>query len=278
LIKVHYVFPSKYEEHGKRATILTIGRALRRFRHALNKFYVQPGVSPFNWFGFIAQNEWNTFKELHTTPEAMARSNRMKELIQKNKFKHRLVPGGYKAAILLWTNMEQGLCEPRIPDPLEGCTLRMRIWIQGQSRIDDKGQLVTSDCDITRVIENAKDLITKEKTGKFKPQRQKDQLSAALDTKEHRGRTRAISLIASWKEGFAEDIHMYKKCGRHNIEVESTNNEEQFTFQIFNFMRKHLELVISQVSIPKINLEVGTATPQVVPALSSADSAPDNQK
>jgi hypothetical protein len=43
-------------------------------------------------------------------------------------------------------------------------------------------------------------------------------------------------------------------------------------------MRKHLELVISQVSIPKINLEVGTATPQVVPALSSADSAPDNQK
>jgi hypothetical protein len=53
------------------------------------------------------------------------------------------------------------------------------------------------------VIENAKDLVTKEKTGKFKPQRQKDQLSAALETKEYRGHTRAISSIASWKEGFA---------------------------------------------------------------------------
>jgi hypothetical protein len=33
------VFPSEHEEHGKRATILTIGRVLRRFRHALNRFF-----------------------------------------------------------------------------------------------------------------------------------------------------------------------------------------------------------------------------------------------
>jgi uncharacterized protein (UPF0212 family) len=101
LIKAHYVFPSEHEEHGKRATILTIGRALRRFRHALNKFYVELGVSPFNQFEFITPNKWKTFKELHITPEAMARSNRMKELIWKNKFKHRLGSSGYKDAIPL---------------------------------------------------------------------------------------------------------------------------------------------------------------------------------
>jgi hypothetical protein len=101
LIKACYVFPSKHEERGKRATILTIGRALQRFRHVLNKLYIQPGVSPFNQFRFITPNEWNTFKEPHTTSEAMTRSNRMKELIQKNKFKIRLGPGGYKAAIPL---------------------------------------------------------------------------------------------------------------------------------------------------------------------------------
>jgi hypothetical protein len=106
LIKAHYVFISEHEERGKRATILTIRRALWRFRHALNKFYVQPSVSPFNRFGFITPNEWNTFKELHTTPEAMVRSNRMKELIRKNKFKHRLGPGRYKVAIWLWTKKE----------------------------------------------------------------------------------------------------------------------------------------------------------------------------
>jgi hypothetical protein len=69
---------------------------------------------------------------------------------------------------------------------------------------------------------------------------------------------------------------MYKKHGRHNIEAKSANNEEQFASQFFNFMRKHPKLIISQVYVPQINLEVGTATPQVVPTLSSASSAPDN--
>jgi hypothetical protein len=87
--------------------------------------------------------------------------------------------------------------------------------------------LVTSNSDITRVIENTKDLITKEKASKFKPQRQKYQLSPAFETKEHRGHTRAISTIASWREGFSEDIHMYKKCGRHDTDAESTNNDEE---------------------------------------------------
>jgi hypothetical protein len=96
LVKAHYVFPFEHEERGKTITILTIGRALRRFRHSLNKFYVQPGVSLLNRFGFITPNEWNTFQQLHTTPKAMARNNRMKELIQKNKFKSRLGPGGYR--------------------------------------------------------------------------------------------------------------------------------------------------------------------------------------
>jgi hypothetical protein len=76
------------------------------------------------------------------------------------------------------------------------------------------------------VIKNAKDLITKEKFGKFKPQHQKDQLSAAFETEEYRDRTRAISSIASWKEGFVGDIHLYKKHGRHDIDAESENDKD----------------------------------------------------
>jgi hypothetical protein len=69
----------------------------------------------------------------------MAGSNGMKELIWKNEFKHRLGPGGYKAAIPLWAKKEQELREARIPDPLERCTLRMRNWPRGWSSIDEKG-------------------------------------------------------------------------------------------------------------------------------------------
>jgi hypothetical protein len=42
----------------------------------------------------------------------------MKELKSKNKFRHKLGPGGYKAAIPKWTQKEQELCEAGIPDPL----------------------------------------------------------------------------------------------------------------------------------------------------------------
>jgi hypothetical protein len=59
---------------------------------------------------------------------------------------------------------------------------------------------------------------------------------------------------------------MYKKHGRHDIDAESANNEKQFVTQFFNFMRKHLDIVISQVSVPQINLDIGTAPPRVVPA------------
>jgi hypothetical protein len=57
--------------------------------------------------------------------------------------------------------------------------------------------LVTSNSDITKVIENGKDLITIEKIGEFKPQHQKDQLNATLDIEEHRGHTRDVSSITS---------------------------------------------------------------------------------
>jgi hypothetical protein len=79
----------------------------------------------------------------------MTRSNRIKELIQKNKFKHRLGPGEYKAAIPLWTKKEQELREVGIPYPLEGGTLHTRNWIRGRSHIDDNEQLITSNSDIT---------------------------------------------------------------------------------------------------------------------------------
>jgi hypothetical protein len=78
--------------------------------------------------------------------------------------------------------------------------------------------------------------------------------------------------------GFTEDIQFYKKRGTHDIEVESADDKEKFATQFSNFMRKHLELVISHVSIPQINFDIGTTMPQVVPSPSSVGSTPDQQK
>jgi homospermidine synthase len=146
----------------------TISNALWRFRHALNSYYVHRGLSPLNLFGYMTPNEWDTVVQQHTTPQDVALNNKMKELNVKNKFRHKLGPGGYKAAMPKWANKEQELCDGRILLPLEGCTMRTRNWIRDHSRIDDSGRLITSSFEVTSVVEKAKTLAAKEKTGEFK--------------------------------------------------------------------------------------------------------------
>jgi hypothetical protein len=118
-IKEYYIFPSEQETIGKNATMKIISNALRRFRHALNKYNVKWGLSPLNRFGYIMPNEWDTFVQQHTTPQAVALSNKMKELNTKNKFRHKLGPGGYKAVIPTWAKKEQALHDAGYQIPLK---------------------------------------------------------------------------------------------------------------------------------------------------------------
>jgi hypothetical protein len=126
-----------------------------------------------------------------------------------------------------WPKKEQELRDAGMSDPLEGCTVRTRNWIRGRSRIDDSGRLIPSSSEVTSVIEKGKTLTAQEKTGEFKSQWERDQLSIALENEEHHGHTRAISSITSWKEGFADESHMYKK----RITQEIVHNTEEICTQ-----------------------------------------------
>jgi hypothetical protein len=185
---ITFSLPSK-KKFDKNATMKTISNALRRFRHALNMYYVQRGLSPLNRFGYNMPNEWDTFVQQHTTSQAIALDNKMKELNTKNKFKHKLGPRGYKVAMQKWAKKEQELHDDGILDPLEGCTMRTRNWIWDRSHIDDSERLITSSSEVTSMPEKAKTLAAKENTGEFKSQWERDQLSAALKNEKHCGRT-----------------------------------------------------------------------------------------
>jgi hypothetical protein len=54
-------------------------------------------------------NEWDTFVQEHTTLKVVVLSNKIKELNVKNKFRHKLGPGGYKDAMPKWAKKEQEL-------------------------------------------------------------------------------------------------------------------------------------------------------------------------
>jgi hypothetical protein len=80
------------------------------------------------------------------------------------------------------------------------------------------------------MVEKAMTLTAKERTGEFKSHRKSDQLNTTLENEEHRDRTQAISSIASWKEGFVDQSHLYRKRKTHEI---AHNAEETFAQQFF---------------------------------------------
>jgi hypothetical protein len=113
----------------------------------------------------------------------------MKELNKKNTFSRKLGPRGYKTSMSIWTKKEQELHEDGTPDPLEGCMVHTKNWIQGHSHTDDSKLLATSSSKVTSVAEKIKTLAAKEKIGEFKSQRERDQLRVVLENEEHHGHT-----------------------------------------------------------------------------------------
>jgi hypothetical protein len=125
--------------------------------------------------------------------------------------------------MLKWVK-EQELCDAGIPDPLEGCTVHTKNWIRDYSCIDDSGRLITSSPEVTSVIEKAKTLTAKEKTGK---------INSAGERPTQRGhQERGISwshksnLFNCIVEGrVCGESHLYKKCKTQEI---AHNAEETF--------------------------------------------------
>ncbi|RLN38856.1 transposon protein, putative, CACTA, En/Spm sub-class [Panicum miliaceum] len=85
--------------------------------------------------------------------------------------------------------MEERLRLARIPNPLEGCSEQTKSWLLGRSKSTDDGQLIPKSSGVEEVLQKAKELAKKEEEGTFIPIGNKDQLTLALGTDEHRGRT-----------------------------------------------------------------------------------------
>lgn len=253
-MKQIYLFPPEMQEIGKKATIDTIGNCLRTFRCNLNKDYVKKGLTPFAHFEFITPEEWRIFVGQKTTKRALALSKKFSDLSKKNKFSHNLGPGGYQAKISKWRKKEQEDREAGKPDELDGCSDRTRNWILGRCGVTEDGQLVPKNSEVRGVVERAKDIAAKEKEGKFKPNGQNDQLTAALGTEEHRGRTRAVFSRASWRLGFPDDASSDKKP-EQPIEDRAKEDHEKWKQNFFQFIKENPQYV-QPVPVPEVRLSL----------------------
>nr|ABB46929.2 transposon protein, putative, CACTA, En/Spm sub-class [Oryza sativa Japonica Group] len=190
------IHPSRgYREHSEKVDSKENGRQFQNFKGDLYQKYILKGQTPnFNTFPKL-RDHWDEFVAYKTSQQGEAMMERNKENAAKKKYHHHLGSGGYSVTMPKWEEMEASLLE----------------------RVD--GSLVFSD-QIREGASRLTDAVEASSQGTFRPDREKDELSLALQTPEHPGRTRGKGVIP-WKIGFKEDIHTYRSQMRSKRDIEA---------------------------------------------------------
>ena len=184
-----------------------------------------------------------------TLPEALELSARNIKLAKRNKHHHHLGPGGYYAKKEQFRKMDEEAATAGNID-VTNLKVRLRNWIYVRSTESSGGNLKFDKPEtqeaVSRILKYAED----KKKGSFNPSRERDELSLGLRNKEHTGRTRGLGKRMTWKQGFEEDRHMYKKHGR--------DQETSLELQVKALVAKALEeqglSLGKEVSLPSVFL------------------------
>ena len=134
---------------------------------------------------------WPEFVAYKESEDAKEKSAKNKKNAEKKVYHHTIGPGGYTTALPKWDKAEEELRGKGITPSTHDVPRRARNWLLAHGAKYDKqtGKLVvdkkieTPHKKLLTVLENVKQ-------GKFKPDREKDELSEALGNSEHPGWTR----------------------------------------------------------------------------------------
>nr|AAV85757.1 hypothetical protein [Oryza sativa Japonica Group]ABA92823.1 transposon protein, putative, CACTA, En/Spm sub-class [Oryza sativa Japonica Group] len=108
------------------------------------------------------------------------------------------------------------------PIPMKNHNPRSRNWVRARTpAFTSEGDVVFKDQKLQEVAVKMKNIITQQQAWTFVPDRDWDELTYALGKPEHSGRVRGVSSKTSWKDGFKQDAHTYKKRDRYREEIDS---------------------------------------------------------
>jgi hypothetical protein len=90
--------------------------------------------------------------------------------------------------------------------------LRLRNWIlaHGSSYDSKIGELIHNNETIVVSHKDLVEAIKEVQEGKFHPDIENDELTKALNNKEHRGRTQGFGAAVLWRTGFSGDEDTYR--------------------------------------------------------------------
>nr|AAR87256.1 hypothetical protein [Oryza sativa Japonica Group] len=198
--------PAGTEDKVQRWTLKKMAEQFQSFKGDLYQKYILNGQTPnFDTFPKL-RDHWDEFVAYKTGEQGQAMIERNKENAAKKKYHHHLGSGGYSVAMPKWEEMEASLLERGIEPATANWPERSKFWYYAHG-----GMLNPADGLL----------------GTFRPDRERDELSLALQTPEHPGRTRGKGVIP-WKIGFKEDIHTYRSQMRSKRDTEAKIADLEF--------------------------------------------------
>nr|AAV43860.1 putative polyprotein [Oryza sativa Japonica Group] len=185
-----FTLPAGTEDKVKRWTLKKMAEQFQSFKRDLYQKYILKGQTPnFDTFPKL-RDHWDEFVGYKTGEQGQAMMERNKENAAKKKYHHHLGSGGYSVAMPKWEQMEASLIERGIEPATANWPERSKFWYYAHDR-------------------------------------DRDELTLALQTPEHPGRTRGKWVIP-WKIGFKEDIHTYRSRMRSKRDTEAKIADLEF--------------------------------------------------
>ena len=140
---------------------------------------------------------------------------------KKNIHHPRLGPGGYEGKEEMFRKMEEEAVAAGNTKVMK-LKPRTKRWLFARNLEESDSSLKFAKPEteeaVSRIMKYSEDI----EKGSFTPSREKDELSLGLRNPEHPGRVRGLWKHKTWKEGFREDVEMYKKHGRNREESLAT--------------------------------------------------------
>ena len=223
-----FTLPAGTEDKVKRWTLKKMAEQFQSFKGDLYQKYILKGQTPnFDTFPKL-RDHWDEFVAYKTGEQGQAMMERNKENAAKKKYHHHLGSGGYSVAMPKWEEMEASLIERGIEPATANWPERSKFWYyaHGGTLNPADGSLVFG-YQIQEAARRLTDAVEASSQGTFRPDRDWDELTLALQTPEHPGRTRGKGVIP-WKIGFKEDIHTYRSRMRSKRDTEAKIADLEF--------------------------------------------------
>jgi hypothetical protein len=223
-----FTLPAGTKDKVKRRTLKKMAEQFQSFKGDLYQKYILKGQTPnFDTFPKL-RDHWDEFVAYKTGEQGKAMMERNKENAAKKKYHHHLGSGGYSVAMPKWEQMEASLIERGIEPATANWPERSKFWYyaHGGTLNPADGSLVFG-YKIQEAARQLTDAVEASSQGTFRPDRDRDELTLALQTPEHPGRTRGKGVIP-WKIGFKEDIHTYRSRMRSKRDTEAKIADLEF--------------------------------------------------